>query len=434
METTMHEGDIPVRVRVLVLGGGIHGAGVLHDMATRGWKDIHLLEKDRLGAGTSAKSTKLIHGGLRYLRNLRDFGLVMEALRERRLLMDLAPDLIKPIELLFPVLNQGGMPRAMIKTGLSLYDRLAGRLGLDPHHLVEGSAIDEKAPPLNPELFRAVYSFSDGQTDDRALVRRVAASAVGHGASLTENARACAIRQTSDGFEVDVEAVDGSRRTISALYVINCLGPWANRFLEQSNVTPPYRGLNNKGVHLVFSDLGLKAGLFLQSPEDGRIFFMLPWQGYTLVGTTEELFEGSPDEVQVNAEDVEYLLDRCNRYMRTPLTENGIIKVFAGLRWLAAGQGRSLTSTSRSALVGETKAGRGLLLTLYGGKLTTYRRLAKSIGDRLTTHFGEFTPSRTHKPSQWARAEDVTSDEDGVLERFATYDRENDDEAGRGQA
>src|SRR5688572_18461828 len=122
--------ELPTRVRVLVLGGGIHGAGVLHDMASRGWRDVHLLEKSRLGDGTSSKSTKLIHGGLRYLRRLSDFGLVAEALRERQTLMRLAPDLVTPVELLFPILKRGGMPRAMVKTGLSLYDRLAGRYRL----------------------------------------------------------------------------------------------------------------------------------------------------------------------------------------------------------------------------------------------------------------------------------------------------------------
>ena len=135
---------VPDRVRVLVLGGGIHGVGALHDMASRGWQDVHLIEKGCLAAGTSSSSTKLVHGGLRYLKRIRDFELVIGALRERRLLMDLAPDLVKPIELLFPVLKKGGMGRFMIKAGLTLYDRLAGRLGINPHRLLSPDEIHAK--------------------------------------------------------------------------------------------------------------------------------------------------------------------------------------------------------------------------------------------------------------------------------------------------
>lgn len=415
----MYNDELPTRVRVLVLGGGIHGVGVLHDMASRGWSDIHLIEKTRLGVATSSRSTKLIHGGLRYLRRLGDFGLVSEALRERRMLMDLAPDLVHPVELLFPILKHGGMPRMMVKTGLTLYDRLAGRYGIEPHRVLSIDDARAKAPILNQEMVRCVYSFWDGQTDDMRLVRRVAASARKLGAQVTEGVKALRISPSEDGWDVDVELATGEVRTVSARYLVNCVGPWANDLLEASGIKPTHRAINNKGTHLLFPDLGLKAGLFLQSAAgDGRIFFVLPWQGYTLIGTTEDLYPGNPDELTVKDSEVRYLLDNCNRFLATPLKEADIVSTFAGLRWLAVEEGAGLSETSRAYVIGERTSKRGLLMTLYGGKLTTYRNLAKTIGDRITKHFGENRPSRTDQAVCWATATEADADAPLVSERF----------------
>ncbi len=400
---TNFQDPLPVRVRVLVLGGGIHGVGVLHDMASRGWKDIHLVEKAELGAGASSKSTKLIHGGLRYLKRISDFPLVAEALRERRILMELAGDLVRPIELLFPILKKGGMNRITVKTGLALYDRLAGKkFRLTPHQSVQPDELREKAPMLNPDLFSAVYSYWDAQTDDIGLVTRVAASARKLGAGITEHCRATRITATDDGFDVELTQPDGTQRVVSALYVINVAGPWANRLLEQSGITPTHRAINNKGSHLLFDDIGLKCGLFLQSGTDSRIFFVLPWEGFTLLGTTEDLFEGDPDRVECSEEEVVYLLQNVNRFLLKPLSQRDIVRVFAGLRWLALEDGHGLSETSRAYTIGERPGRRGLLLTLYGGKLTTYRNLAATIGDRVTKHFGEFRESRTDQAECWA--------------------------------
>lgn len=394
--------ELPVRVRVLVLGGGIHGVGLLHDMASRGWHDIHLVEKQTLGAGTSSKSTKLIHGGLRYLKRIGDFGLVSEALKERKVLMEIAPDLVKGVEMLFPALKKGGMPRFMIKTGLALYDRLAGKERLEPHRSLTPDEAAAKVPLLDLDQTTGVYSFWDAQTDDLGLVERVAASAHKLGAGITEHCEVTRLQPNEDGWSIDLRREDGTTRTVSALYVLNAAGPWANALLEKSGIAPTHRGVNNKGSHLLFPDLGLKAGLFLQSgTNDGRIFFLLPWQGHTLLGTTEDMFDGDPDNVKVKDSEVQYLLDNCNRLLKRKLATTEIERTFAGLRWLAVEQGHSLTDTSRSYVVGERPSKRGLLLTLYGGKLTTYRNLSKTLGDRITRHFGEFRPSRTHLAETW---------------------------------
>lgn len=420
----IYQDEIPTRVRLLVLGGGIHGAGILHDMASRGWRDIHLVEKSVIGAGTSSRSTKLIHGGLRYLKHLRDFGLVTEGLRERHNLLALAPDLVHPIELLFPILKKGGMPRLMVKTGLTLYDRLAGRFALDRHRFVTMEQARAKAPGLALEKFSSIYAFFDAQTDDLSLTQRIAASAKKLGAGLTEGCRAQRITPTEDGWNVELELHDGRRKVVSALYIVNALGPWANMLLENSQIKPTHHAVNNKGVHLLFKDMGLKSGLFLQSPNDQRIFFVLPWLGHTLVGTTEELYTGHPDDLTVRADEVEYLLQRCNRYLLAPLRASDIVTSFAGLRWLPMEGGSNITETSRAYVIGERTAKRGLLVTLYGGKLTTYRNLAKTMGDRITTHFGEFRPSQTHNQATWVSAAEIKNSDRlqaSVSDRFSNH-------------
>ena len=395
----------PIRVRVLVLGGGIHGCGVLHDLVSRGWNDVHLVEKSTIGSGTSSKSTKLIHGGLRYLQRMSDFGLVTEGLSERRLLMELAPDLVKPVEFLFPVIKQAGMPRWMVKFGLSIYDKLAGRNCLSEHRAVSSDEVAFKAPQLDQDRCKIVYSFWDAQTDDLALVQRVAASAHKLGATISEHLEVVQVEANPDGWTVVVRKPDGSMHAISALYVVNCLGPWANLILEKSGIPPNYRGMNNKGAHLLLPDIGLKSGLLLQSLKaDGRIFFVLPWLGSTLVGTTEDLYTANPDLVGVDERDIEYLLDNCNQFLLQSLRRRDVKQVFAGLRWLAVEEGRGLSDTSRHYVLGERVSGRGLIITIYGGKLTAYRDLAESIGDRILTHFGEFKASGTAHKANWASA------------------------------
>lgn len=399
----MHQDPLPTRVRLLVLGGGIHGVGVLHDLATRGWHDIHLIEKNHLGSGTSSRSTKLIHGGLRYLRHARDFWLVSESLKERQVLMHVAGDLVKPLELLLPAMRGKGMPPWMLRAGLFLYDSLAAKARIKPHQKLSFAAAKEKIPHLRCDEMKQVFSFWDSQTDDLRLVRRIAASARSLGAKITEGCRAIGIRQTEDGWLVDLETADGKKHQISTLYILNALGPWANTLLEQSSIRPVYRGINNEGVHLLFDNIGLQAGLLAQSPEDGRIFFILPWNNMTLVGTTESIYAGDPDRLIIKEEQVNYLLERVNRYLDIGWSQKDIRAAFSGLRWLALDEKRDLSSTSRGYEIGEHASARGLLLTIYGGKLTTYRKLSESIGDRITSHFGEFRPSRTTEETMWVR-------------------------------
>lgn len=412
----MFQDAIPSRVRLLILGGGIHGVGVLHDFVSRGWKDVHLVEKSQVGSGTSSRSTKLIHGGLRYLKNFRDFWLVSESLHERQVLMRVAGDLVKPLELLLPSMKGAGMPPFMIKAGLSLYDLLAGEAKISPHRKISNEEALEKIPPLNTDIAKKIYSFWDSQTDDLRLVRRIASSACNRGGTITENCRATSITKSDDGWLVTLENADGKRHHVSALYVVNALGPWANAFLEKSEMAPIYHGVNNEGVHLLIRDLGLKSGLLAQSPADGRVFFILPWLGQTLIGTTESVYTGDPDQLTIKKDAVDYLLNRSKEYLTIQLRESDILATFSGLRWLALDERRDITSTSRGYEMGVHEGQRGLLLTIYGGKLTTYRRLSETIGDRITKHFGEFRPSKTAEPEMWDQLE--TTKEPSPIERF----------------
>ena len=413
----MYGDALPARVRVLILGGGIHGVGVLHDMASRKWADIHLVEKAKLGHGASSRSTKLIHGGLKYLRRLRDFGLVAEALKERRILMDLLPDLVRPVEFLFPILKSYGRSNFAIKSALTLYDQFAGRLQISPHRKLLSNDIADKVSILNAELFSRGYSFWDAQTDDLGLVQRTAVSARTLGGGITEGAKVIRLIPSEDGWDVLIKLSNGELQTVSALYVVNALGPWANQILEESSIKPTHRGINSKGIHLLLPDLGLQSALLLQAISDNRIVSMLPWQGFTLVGTTEDLYPGNPDEVGVKEQDIRYLLDSCNRYLRQPLLISQIIRVFAGLRWTTMESGYR-TDHSRVSVVGERNHRRGLLMTLYGGQLTTYRNLSRIIGDRITSHFGEFRESRTHLAESWTTPASPKGSGPEILNRF----------------
>lgn len=407
---------IESRYRVIILGGGIHGVGVAHDLATRGWRDVLVVEKSIIGAGTSSRSTKLIHGGLRYLQHPRDFPLVAEGLEERALLTKLAPDIVKPLSFIFPVLAKGGMPRLMVKAGLWLYDALSLGRSLGRHQWLNLDDAYKEAPILKKSVFKGFYRFYDGQTDDLELTRRVARSAEMLGVTIKEHAQALSVSHGETGWKVTLKIGDELVVT-QAKYVVNALGPWAHEFLNASSIKPKVEGFNNQGTHVIVRDLGLKSGLFLQSPEDRRIFFILPWKGYTLIGTTEDDFQGRPDDCKPEDHQIDYLLDHCNRFLSVTLTRNDVIQTFSGMRWLARDPKSGISDTSRSHLITEHIEGSDVMYTIYGGKLTAYRALSKDVAEKIIKSFGETSVSKTHLPEMWAAPTPLPM-ELGVPERF----------------
>ncbi len=392
---------LEARYRVVILGGGIHGVGIAHDLASRGWKDVLVVEKSIIGSGTSSKSTKLIHGGLRYLQHPRDFALVAEGLEERALLATLAPDIVKALPFIFPVMKKGGMPRFMIKIGLWLYDTLSHGRSMGKHVWLSPDEALKEAPILDKTVFKGFYKFFDGQTDDLALVRRVAKSAKQLGAKIVERTKAESIKHGANGWNIELRSGEKTK-TVTSKYVVNAMGPWAHEIFKASNIEPKVEGINNQGTHLLVRDLGLSTGLFLQSPADGRIFFVLPWEGYTLIGTTEDNYTGAPDDCTAQPEQIEYLINRCNQFLSVKLTQKDVIKTFSGMRWLAKDPHSGLSATSRSHLITRHERGSDLLFTIYGGKMTAYRALAKEIGSAIAKAFGDTSPSKTNEPVMWA--------------------------------
>ncbi|MFK7872865.1 MAG: glycerol-3-phosphate dehydrogenase/oxidase [Oligoflexales bacterium] len=408
----VHEHD------VLVLGGGIHGVGVLHDLASRGMSRIALLERDVVGSGTSSRSTKLIHGGLRYLKRISQFGMVRESLRERQILLRNAPDLVQPLQCYIPVAAQGGTPQWMVKIGIYLYEYLAGSASLGAPGHCRGSIVKNVLPYVRIHDDEIVQSFWDGQTDDVGLTIRVATSAENLGGEIYEGMNVKKLSSTAQGWEVDVVDVYGAKSKWKAPIVINALGPWANTLLEHSGISPTHDGVLNKGVHLVFPDLGLKGAVLLESHIDQRLFFLLPWQGQTLVGTTEQVEDVSPDELCVDQDSVDYLLSSLQPWLSCEWTQKDIIHEFAGWRWLAVEKGQSATKTSREWTLGELPGEKGPCWTIYGGKLTSYRKLCERIGDRVVEKRGGGSPSQTALAHCWAKAGEFRSPLPSLSHRF----------------
>ena len=399
---------------LVVVGGGITGAGVALDAATRGYS-VALVERQDFASGTSSRSSKLVHGGLRYLQNF-DLGLVREALLERSILVKLAPHLVRPLPLLVSSF-ENKRPDRMLGMGLNMYDRMArelkrpGKRGREPfmgeedwspekHRIIEGDEVRELLPALAPREPTSAYLFYDCQTDDARLVLTVLGEAERFGAVvanrcrvdelMVDGARARGVRCT------DTES--GSEFEIRAENVINATGVWADQIrpeeLHDEAELPVIRP--SRGTHITFSqeDLSLKVGAIVPAG-GGRSIFALPWLGRTLIGTTDNDYEGDLDHVPPDETDIEYLLDAVNKYFETSLGREHITGAYAGVRPLiSTGDPKKSVDISRKAELYETSSG---LVTITGGKLTTWRRMAKMAVDRIVEREGREAPCRTHE-------------------------------------
>jgi glycerol-3-phosphate dehydrogenase len=362
--------------RIAVIGGGINGSGITWELARRGY-DVTLFEKGTCGAQTSSATTKMIHGGLRYLEHLH-FALVRESLRERAWLLENAPELVKRMEILLPVYEDSPRSRSAIKIGLTLYDRLAGAANIAAHRSLDVQELLERAP-LTATGLRGGFSYWDGQVDDFALVRTVIASAIRDGATVRERTRIESIRRDGDEWILRTEHGDEPRFDLA----VNAAGPWMNELLRANGIDAPYVLSLVRGTHLVLKHAISASGLLLQSTTDHRVFFVLPWKGTTLVGTTEVVQEEPPDLAHATAEEIEYLIQRFNRYFRMPIGEGDIQSAFAGVRPLV---GRA---TNPSALGRDFRVVRDRnLINVFGGKMTTFMALARKVAMRADNYFG----------------------------------------------
>ena len=362
-------------MRIAVVGGGINGAGIAWELARKGY-EVTLFERRRCGEQTSSATTKLIHGGIRYLEGFH-VALVREALRERAWLLEHVPQLVHPIEMLLPIYGDSPRSRFTIRVGLSLYDMLAARGNIHRHHSLSSGELTRRAPLINTGL-RGGFSFWDAQTDDRELVRAVVASARRDGAVVREHTTVVSLRRERNAWVI---GTPGGQERFD--FVINAVGPWMNELLRTNGMKSRYRLSLVRGSHLVLKRPVTDVGLLLQSVSDRRVFFVLPWKGATLVGTTEVVQKGSLDDVHASNEEIEYLIARYNRYIREPISTSDIASTFAGVRPLV---GRS---SNPSAIGREYRIERKEnLINVFGGKMTTFLSLARSVGMRVDVYGG----------------------------------------------
>ena len=396
------------RFDLVVIGGGITGAGVALDAASRGYS-VALVEKADFASGTSSRSSKLVHGGLRYLQNF-DLGLVREALLERQLMVKLAPHLVRPLPMVVPAFD-GARPDRLVGIGLNMYDVMAtpvrGRRGSrrddsywSParHRTISGEHVVELLPALADRHPTGGYLFYDCQTDDARLVLTVLGEAERFGAIIANRLQVVEL-PTDNGHGTGVRVADGvtgEEFVIHADNVINATGVWADRIrpdeLHSEAELPTIAPSRGTHVTIAQTDLRLDAGAIVPAGE-GRSIFALPWLGRSLLGTTDNNYEGEIDHVKPSMADIEYLLEATNNFFGTSLGLDDLTGAYAGVRPLiSSGDTRKSVDISRKAELYETSSG---LITITGGKLTTWRRMAKLAVDRLVERDGRNAPCRT---------------------------------------
>ncbi|MFT7677535.1 MAG: glycerol-3-phosphate dehydrogenase [Planctomycetota bacterium] len=368
---------------VIVIGAGIQGVGVAQALAAAGRRVI-LLESHSPAAGTSSRSSKLIHGGLRYLETMQ-FGLVFESLAERATLLRIAPHLVRLVPFHIPVYRSTSRRPRTIRAGLSLY-ALLGKLRQDTRF----STIPKQAWPLLDGLrtdgLQAVFRYHDGQTDDAALCRAVLASAKELGAICQLETEMVAARRETDHWVVSYR--DGSEvKEHTAKALVNATGPWAHSVLDR--IRPTQLGPEIDlvaGTHIELSGCPEQGIYYTENPTDQRAVFSMPWHGHTLVGTTEQPYKGDPRAIAPTPEEIQYLLDTQRHYF--PAWDGEVLDSWAGLRVLPRGTGRAFNRTREVTLACDDAA-KPSLITLYGGKLTGYRATAEKVERRLRPTLGK---------------------------------------------
>jgi len=379
---------------VVIIGAGINGAGIARDAAMRGLK-VLVIDKGDIGGGTTSASTRLIHGGLRYLEHF-EFGLVRESLRERETLLRIAPHLVKPLAITIPIYKQSKRGPLTIRAGMIAYDLLSWGKSLPPHRMLSREETLAQLPGLNPQglLGSAVYFDAQVEFPERLVEANVLAA---HelGAEVFDHTHVTKLL-VEDNRVSGVEFVtgDGQIHSARALVVVNATGPWVDQLLERAPLESPKLIGGTKGSHIVVPPFpGAPANaIYLEARSDSRPMFIIPWDGKYLIGTTDVRFEGNPDEVCCERWEIDYLLSETNAAIpEAKLTRDCILFTYSGVRPLPATNDKDEQSITRRHFIREHPRLTNLL-SIVGGKLTTYRSLSEECVDLVFRKLGRNPP------------------------------------------
>jgi glycerol-3-phosphate dehydrogenase len=372
-----------------IIGGGVNGCGIARDAAGRG-NTVFLCEMNDLASGTSSWSTKLVHGGLRYLEYY-EFRLVREALIEREILWQIAPHIIRPLRFVLPH-HAGLRPAWLLRLGLFLYDHIGGRNLLPPTRSVD-LAHDAVGKPLIANRYTKGFEYSDCFVDDARLVVLTARDAADRGADIRTRTRATDIRQADGIWQVTVEnTLTRERATIRARVLVNAGGPWVEDVLRSgAGVNARAKVRLVQGSHIVVRKLYEHDRAYIFQNADGRIVFVIPYQDdFTLIGTTDRDYQGDPSQVKATREEIEYLCAAASEYLAKPVTPEDVVWTYAGVRPLYDDESVNASAVTRDYVLELDEADGGApLLSVFGGKITTYRKLAEAALDKFAGLFGD---------------------------------------------
>jgi glycerol-3-phosphate dehydrogenase len=366
---------------LLVIGGGINGAGIAREATGRGLSVV-LVEKDDLASHTSSASTKLVHGGLRYLEQYA-FRLVREALAEREVLLGVAPHIVWPLRFVLPR-DDGLRPAWLLRTGLFLYDHIGGR-----KLLPKSASVDLRRPPhdaiLQDRLTQG-FEYSDCWVEDARMVVLNAMDAQARGARIETRTACTGIERRDGGWHATIEPAGGAPYTVTARAIVNAAGPWVDQVLTIALPGETQRHLRLvKGSHLIMPRLWAGPHCYIFQNRDGRIVFAIPYEGaFTLIGTTDVAFSGDPDQVAISTEEAEYICAAVSEYLRVPVQPGDAVASYAGVRPLYEDRASSNSTVTRDYVL-QLDGGDGTppILSVFGGKITTFRKLAGHALDRL---------------------------------------------------
>jgi len=382
-----------------IIGGGINGCGIARDAAGRGLS-VYLCEQDDLASGTSSAATKLIHGGLRYLEYY-EFRLVREALMERETLWRIAPHIIWPLRFVLPY-HAGLRPRWVLRLGLFLYDHLGGRKLLPPTRTLDLSA-DPAGAPLKRGEFSLGFEYSDCWVEDARLVALNARDAADRGARVATRVKAVSAERRADGWTLTTRAQrDGRMESISARVLVNAAGPWVGEVLKlvsRRNSAASVRLV--QGSHIVVRRLYEHGRCYIFQNADDRIIFVIPYErDFTLIGTTDRDYSGDPATVEASQEEIEYLCQATSEYFASPLTPADVVWSYSGVRPLYDDGASEAQAATRDYVLELDGDGGAPLLSIFGGKITTYRRLAQHALDKLDAYL----PNAARARRDWTAA------------------------------